>query len=283
MPRQFTLYWDQKEIKRLISADLPNVDGANSNLKSCARLEPGDVLWIVNVHPRYRLLLVGRLVVHKVRDRGAGSDFRWRIEGAPSQVEHVRLVQIRSLIRKIRFENSSSDRLKLANGKLDHQQLRQLRQLSSSTAQLFDEAWQNLPAVEESDETQVRRRVGAGFGSSENNQKVERVAVRETERHYRSLGWVVESVESERVGYDLLCKKGSQELHVEVKGISADGLDFILTAGEWKQSQNDPSFRLVIVNNAIRKPYLIVLTKSQLNRRFGFKAIAYRAVEKKSH
>ena len=84
---------------------------------------------------------------------------------------------------------------------------------------------------------------GAGFGSPERNRKVERAAVKFVTDWHKTRGWIVSSVEAEKRGYDLLCRKGSIENHVEVKGIKGKiPIPFIITAGEVRQSKSNPFF-----------------------------------------
>jgi Protein NO VEIN, C-terminal len=41
-------------------------------------------------------------------------------------------------------------------------------------------------------------------------------------RCYESDGWSVRSVEAQKVGYDLCCDKGDEQIHLEVKGTQGD-------------------------------------------------------------
>src|SRR6266542_908637 len=72
----------------------------------------------------------------------------------------------------------------------------------------------------------------AGFGCTAVNREVERAAIKFVTARYQQEGWQVVSVESERVGYDLLATKDGDERHLEVKGTGGADVDFILTAGE---------------------------------------------------
>jgi len=62
---------------------------------------------------------------------------------------------------------------------------------------------------------------GAGFGLAAENRQVELAAIRAVRAHYRALGWRVRSVERDKVGYDLIAQRGTEEAHVEVKGSEA--------------------------------------------------------------
>jgi hypothetical protein len=92
---------------------------------------------------------------------------------------------------------------------------------------------------------------GAGFGSHEDNFAVERAAVDHVAALYRAAGWEVRSVESERVGYDLCCRRGDEERHVEVKGVAGATPTFMLTEGERRRAEADPLWRVAIVTDAL--------------------------------
>jgi hypothetical protein len=65
---------------------------------------------------------------------------------------------------------------------------------------------------------QLVSKQGAGFGDPAQNRKVELAAVRFVKQSYEFGGFRVISVESKNLGYDLIASKGSEELHLEVKG-----------------------------------------------------------------
>jgi hypothetical protein len=83
---------------------------------------------------------------------------------------------------------------------------------------------------------------GAGFGSAAENRLVEQAAIRAVTREYTSRGWHVTSRERFCLGYDLYCKRGQKEEHVEVKGIRGAVCSFIITANEREVSRYDPLF-----------------------------------------
>ena len=90
--------------------------------------------------------------------------------------------------------------------------------------------------------TNRRRRLAALFRDADNNRRVERVAIVAATTFYRNKGWNVTSVEPQNLGFDLICRKGDIELHVEVKGRSGDKPHFILTAGEYSRAAADASY-----------------------------------------
>lgn len=54
-------------------------------------------------------------------------------------------------------------------------------------------------------------------------------------KRFRNDGFAITDVSAHR-SYDLLCKKGAKELHVEVKGTTTDGDAIVLTYNEVKHA-----------------------------------------------
>ncbi len=90
---------------------------------------------------------------------------------------------------------------------------------------------------------------GGGFGSSEENKKVEVAAMRFVAQWYRGRGWHVSDVSAQCLGYDLHCVKGPNILHVEVKGSTGQDHQFIITPNEMQKWKVDPLFILSLVTN----------------------------------
>lgn len=120
-------------------------------------------------------------------------------------------------------------------------------------------------------------KTGAGFGGSETNREVEKAAIQYVTNEYMKSNWIVKSVEAEKIGFDLLCQKGENQEHIEVKGIQGDLLSFIITAGEVKRAQTDQFFVLCIVASALTSPKLYKFTAIEFNQRFNLETISYRA------
>ena len=120
--------------------------------------------------------------------------------------------------------------------------------------------------------------VGAGFGSAENNKKVEKAAIEAVARQLKRDGWNVTSVESLNVGYDLLAKKGRKVRNIEVKGVSGSRPNFIITDNEASSAKSDNKWELCIVTNALaKKPTIQRFTAAQFHKKFKLKPISYRA------
>lgn len=97
------------------------------------------------------------------------------------------------------------------------------------------------------------RACGAGFGDPVKNRKVEKASVRHVRKLFEGRGYNVVTREPECLGYDLDACKGADELHVEVKGVSGTIPNFLITQNEVRRSKSDPSFRLVVVTNALQR------------------------------
>jgi len=95
---------------------------------------------------------------------------------------------------------------------------------------------------------------GAGFGAPEQNRKVEKAAIRHVTDGYQSEGYEVTSVEAARCGWDLTVTRGSEELHLEVKGVGGSLVRFFLTANEHKTALGDPNWLLLVVTYALGEP-----------------------------
>jgi hypothetical protein len=120
---------------------------------------------------------------------------------------------------------------------------------------------------------------GAGFGDPKKNREAELAAISYAKQSFQKDGYKVRSVESLNLGYDLVANKGSTELHLEVKGVSGNVPNFIITANETELAKRDKSFRLIIVLNALNKSKsLLKLNNDQFFKKYDLNAIAYRAV-----
>ena len=76
---------------------------------------------------------------------------------------------------------------------------------------------------------------------------VEVVAMNRAAEFY-SKAWHVEDVHG-RESYDLICRRGDEVKHVEVKGTTTDGAEVILTPNEVRHAQEYPGTALFVVSN----------------------------------
>jgi hypothetical protein len=119
---------------------------------------------------------------------------------------------------------------------------------------------------------------GGGFGTPENNRRVEKAAMRHVMRHYKSQGWSVEDVSSHNRGYDLICKASGDQRHVEVKGASGEGQQFILTAKELKAWSSDKLFVLAFVSKSLSaKPSIAFFPRAKSQAEFSIRALSFMA------
>jgi Domain of unknown function (DUF3883) len=119
-------------------------------------------------------------------------------------------------------------------------------------------------------------KAGAGFGDTATNRQVEQAAIRAVTAYYRGQGWRVRSVESDKLGYDLLVLRMDEKVHVEVKGVRGTQRAFLMTHRERLQAQVDPLFRLCVVTRALGSdPYLHWWSGGEVEHVFEFRPIAY--------
>ncbi len=100
-------------------------------------------------------------------------------------------------------------------------------------------------------------------------QKVEHVAVATTTAYYSKLGYRVDSVEKDNVGWDLCAVHEQRELKLEVKGLSGPEIRVELTPNEYDKMQTHrDSYRVCVVTNALTSPELTVFSYSEETERW---------------
>lgn len=148
----YLLYWKvAPEERGQIAQHRRTAYAASNYLK---RVKPGDVLWIITVH-NYHLYLLGRLKVEfVVDDTGIAQELvdslsdewdeaDWYAISNKYNIEPMREIDISHLADTLRFVSKVSEALDIEQGRIDAQQLRTLRQLTSPSAQLLDDVWYN--------------------------------------------------------------------------------------------------------------------------------------------
>ncbi len=96
---------------------------------------------------------------------------------------------------------------------------------------------------------------GKGKPDKELIQAVEKAAVKKTKQYFKKLGYSIESVEKDCLGWDLEARKGEELLRVEVKGHAGNIIEFELTPNEFlnmKEFKN--SYCVSVVTGALSKP-----------------------------
>ncbi|MEZ5181524.1 MAG: DUF3883 domain-containing protein [Acidimicrobiales bacterium] len=110
------------------------------------------------------------------------------------------------------------------------------------------------------------------------NAESERAAVRHVTRAFRADGWDVTSVERDKIGYDLHASRGTQVLHLEVKGTVGNAPNFFLTANEHRRASDDPKWHLCLVLNALdaKKRNMHTWTGAELLEQGTFVSASFR-------
>lgn len=73
---------------------------------------------------------------------------------------------------------------------------------------------------------------------------------------YTERGWTLQDVSARKVGWDITMRRGVDELHMEVKGVSGSKPTILLTRNEHATARNDPFWRLAVVTQALTSPTL---------------------------
>src|SRR5665213_2211322 len=132
--------------------------------------------------------------------------------------------------------------------------------------------------------TKKIKKRGACFGDSETNRKVERAAVRAVTDWYGRRGWIVDTVEPEKCGYDLECRLRQRVEHVEVKGVAGSEPCFNITVAELAQAERNSAFIICIVTSTLsNSPEVLRLTGSQLRDQFHFRPLQFHATRVPIH
>lgn len=115
------------------------------------------------------------------------------------------------------------------------------------------------------------------FPNAAHRKRVERAAISAAERYFESSHEVVNR-EKEKCGYDLLCRHRvtGLELHVEVKGTSAEVEHFYMTRNE-RNYMTDIRWRLAIVTDTLRHPTVRIFGLKEVTSLFEFEPFAWEA------
>lgn len=131
------------------------------------------------------------------------------------------------------------------------------------------------------DESELsQREIETALGDIVASKEIEQTAIRVVRDWYESRGWKVESVEAERIGYDLRCTKGRDRCHVEVKGRARSGDVVLLTANEWRLAVEDSRFVVAIVSEIRKGPSIRQWTGMEFQRSHDVKPIVYHAARR---
>ena len=115
------------------------------------------------------------------------------------------------------------------------------------------------PPIPSKDKRQGAGSSGQGFITDvETKLAVEAAAMAAARGHYESQGWTVTDVSMKKVGYDLLCEREGNYLHVEVKGTTQPPKSVLV-------SRNEVSFALANPDTAV----LFVLSNIVITKESG--------------
>jgi len=101
-------------------------------------------------------------------------------------------------------------------------------------------------------EEALARSKGQGFARNPLERRaLEDHAMKIAKKYFRNEGFDVDDVSARR-SYDLLCRRGTKELHVEVKGTTTDGDAIVLTYNEVKHACDRRNSCVLFVLHSIR-------------------------------
>lgn len=278
-PRHYLQYWKPQQLDHG-TEKIHVIDHSGS--EQLHKINPGDVIWIVTIREG-QPNLVGRLAVGEIigyEEAKKRFPNLWEAEhhaiAKPGTEEPINELNLMPIAESLRFLSTTHrDRLDIQDGKVDGKQLQAIRELTAESTRLIEQLWYGLGQANDF-ERQVQK--GAGLGNSKTNKIVERAAVDQVTEDYVLRGWDVESREAEKCGYDLLCRKGRDEEHVEVKGVQGNVVSFIITRNERLQAKNDSRFVLYVVTTAMsNNPRLCPFRFTEIESLFEFKPLAYQA------
>ena len=103
---------------------------------------------------------------------------------------------------------------------------------------------------------------GAGYGTAEQNKRVEMAAMAKVCEQF--VEWHAHDVSADKCGWDITLTREDDEIHAEVKGCRGAVPQVLLTANEMIKAQSDPLWQLMIVTTALDHPQLLVVDREQV-------------------
>lgn len=95
-------------------------------------------------------------------------------------------------------------------------------------------------------------------------QRVEQVAIETTAAYFTGLGYRVDSVEKDNLGWDLEAVLGKRDLKLEVKGLSGSQIEVELTPNEYAMMrEHRDTYRVCVVRTALTEPKLEIFYYSK--------------------
>jgi hypothetical protein len=275
--RSFLTYWNNDQAALALGEGGTLEHAASEQFQ---KLRPGDRLFVATIK-KGRLVLLGAMTVGQVmnheqavryyRARGYEPyEASFHVAAQQGTASAIRERDITGLAPNLTFD-SHRPRLAMRGVLVDQQALRSLRHLTPKSASLLEaQLGDTAPATR-------GEASGAGYGHSDSNGEVEKAAVSFVSERLEADGWTVDSVEDAKCGYDLQCVRGIEERHIEVKGVSGDIAEFIITAGEVKRGQRDPLWEVAIVTGARTSPTLVACNAKVFFDRYELEPTQFRA------
>ena len=142
-------YWRPEQLQDVLRSGLLNHIGSNQ-LK---RVPIGDRIWIVG-SKQGRLYTIGYIVVANHLSRSEAGrrlrykpwDARWHTIVPDADAITPLEVDLTAIAPRLRFVSTESTKLSIRDGRVDAQQLRTLRNLTSATASLVERTWRAISA-----------------------------------------------------------------------------------------------------------------------------------------
>lgn len=98
-----------------------------------------------------------------------------------------------------------------------------------------------------------------GKQDQERKARIERAAIRTCCDHFERIGYSVDSVEKDNLGWDLEARSGKTTLRIEVKGLSGGAFSVELTPNEYQAfAHQSDAYRLGVVLDALEDPELFI-------------------------
>jgi Domain of unknown function (DUF3883) len=263
MVRYFIHYWREREFEKERKQSVPGdkLEKTEGNFPKRG-ISRGDFVYAIS-NLKGRVFLLGRLQVKEIRRLGSNERSPlWNelIEANPRQLTEKRFdTEVpASVIRKLDFRSAAGKtKAKFKNGHLDQQTLARKRELTLESAALLDPFVHLVSDTAETDSSYYAAEDEDGDGASQvpdledelspssqgymrqaaRKRAVELRALDAAIAHYAALYPKVENTSARRP-YDLCCRRGKEEVRVEVKGSQGDGAKVFLTAGEVQNARS---------------------------------------------
>lgn len=224
-------------------------------------LQSGDRLYVVGIDAG-ELLLIGRMDVGNVVRTSEARRLLGSSDVYPSEWHAIARPPLRplsferrvpeSMARAIRTEDDKALSIDPAVYRVQSRALVTARFIAPESAALLDTLIED--DLVESDEVRevegvARGRAGDRGLTGAQRRAIEKHAVKTATKHFEAEGWTVEDVGLTRP-YDLDCRKGRRNIHVEVKGSTGPLATIAMTAGEVEDAtEHHPATALFVLHS----------------------------------